>query len=86
MLSMIAIVPAAFVFFPRLAEQAAELAGVTFPFVVMFGLLLAVVFAIVHRLTVRLCKLETQNRMLIQELSLLRNDWNGAGAEPVRPS
>jgi hypothetical protein len=77
MLSMIAVVPAAFVFFPRAADTAAELAGVAFPFVLMFGALLAVVFALVHRLTVRIHRLETQNRLLIQEVSLMRGDEAG---------
>jgi hypothetical protein len=72
MLSMIALVPAAFVYFPQFSQAVAELVGVTFPFVVMFGLLLAILFGLVHRLTVRIYDIETRNRLLMQELSLLQ--------------
>ena len=72
MLSMVALVPGAFVVFPRFAYWLAAVAGVEFPFVVMFGTLFAVLFVFVHRLTVRIHRLESDNRLLIQELGLLR--------------
>jgi hypothetical protein len=72
MLSMVAIVPSAFTFFPSLAYWLASIVGVAFPFVVMFGVLFAVLFLFVHRLTVKLHLLERDNRLLIQELSLLK--------------
>jgi hypothetical protein len=72
MLSTVAIVPCAFVAFPKLAYWLAEIAGVEFPFVVMFGMLFAVLFVFVHRLTVKLHRLEADNRLLVQELSLLK--------------
>ena len=49
-----------------------QITGVTFPFVILFGALLAVLFLFMHRLTIKLHRLENDNRMLIQELSILR--------------
>ncbi len=72
MLSAVAIVPGVFVVFPRTAYWISEIAGVEFPFVVMFGILFAVIFVFVHRLTVKLHHLESDNRLLIQEISLLK--------------
>lgn len=70
-LSMVAIIPAGFALFPRLANLVAHLTGVVFPFVVMFGALFLVVFAFMHTITARLHRLERQNSALIQEHSLL---------------
>lgn len=72
MLSTVAVIPSAFVIFPELAHWIAGLAGVEFPFVVMFGILFAILFIFVHRITVKVHRLELDNRLLIQELSLLR--------------
>jgi hypothetical protein len=72
MLSMVAVIPAGFALFPGIAVEMAEITGVTFPFVILFGLLLAVLFLFIHRLTIRLHKIEHSNRLLIQEVSLLR--------------
>jgi hypothetical protein len=71
MLSMVAIIPAAFALFPSLAYLLSHLTGVVFPFVVMFGALFLVVFAFMHNITQRLHRLERQNCALIQEQSLL---------------
>ena len=70
-LSMVAILPAGFALFPRLAYLISHLTGVVFPFVVMFGALFLVVFVFMHNITERLHKLERQNWALIQEQSLL---------------
>ena len=72
MLSMAALLPAAFVFWPKLAVFIGALAGVGFPFVVMFGALILVVFVFLHRVSIKLHNLERINRLLIQEVSLLR--------------
>ncbi len=72
MLSTVAIIPSAFVLFPRLAEHLARLAGVAFPFVIMFGALFAILFIFIHRLTAKIHRLERDNRLLIQEVSLLK--------------
>ena len=78
MLSTVAVLPAVFAFFPATAGWIAELAGVAFPFVVMFGLLLAVLFMLVHRLTAEFYRLDEQNRALAQELSLLHLEVRAA--------
>ena len=74
MLSSVAIVPSVFVAFPDVAFLLAKLAGVEFPFVVMFGMLFAILFTFVHRLTVKLHRLESDNRLLVQEVSLLKQN------------
>jgi fructose-specific phosphotransferase system IIC component len=50
----------------------AVITGVLFPFVVMFGILLAILFVFIHRLTVKIHRLESDSRLLLQELSLLK--------------
>lgn len=82
MLSMVAVVPAAFVFQPGLAYWLAELAGVTFPFVIMFGALFLVLFLFVYRATAKMHQLEKDNLLLLQEVSLLRMELSSRGAEP----
>jgi hypothetical protein len=72
MLSTVAIAPLMFVMFPRFSFWLAKIAGVGFPFVLMFGLLFAILFVFIHRLTVKIHRLESENRMFIQELSLLK--------------
>ncbi len=72
MLSMVAVIPVAFTFFPRFAFWVSSVAGVSFPFIVMFGLLLAVLFIFVNRLTAQMHRVRDENRNLIQEMSLLR--------------
>jgi len=71
MLSMVAIVPLAFVIFPDITAELSQITGVFFPFVLMFGALFLVVFVFMHRMTARLHKLERQNAVLTQELALL---------------
>jgi len=72
MLSAVAIIPWAFVLFPLFAEWTASVSGVAFPFVIMFGLLFAILFTFIHRLTVKIHRLESNNRLLIQELSIMK--------------
>jgi hypothetical protein len=45
---------------------------VAFPFVIMYGMLFAILFIFIHRLTEKLHRLELDNRLLIQEISLLK--------------
>jgi len=72
MLSMVAIVPTLFALFPRVSHRIAQAMGVEFPFVVMFGLLFVILFIFIHRLTVKIHQLESDSRLLVQELSMLR--------------
>ena len=72
MLSTVAIVPGIFVAFPTIAFWLSNIAGVQFPFVVLFGILFVFLFVFVYRLTIKLHILEADNRLLIQEISLLK--------------
>lgn len=72
MLSTVSFIPMLFVLFPSFADWVAYFTGVAFPFVIMFGLLFAILFIFIHRLTLKLHRLELDNRLLIQEVSLLR--------------
>ena len=72
MLSSVAVVPAVFVFWPGVAYWLAEIAGVAFPFVIMFGALFLILFLLIYRMTVKMHRLERDNLLLIQEVSLLR--------------
>ena len=74
MLSMVAVVPAAFTFCPWIAFWVAGIVGVAFPFVAMFGALFLILFLFVHRLTMQVHKLEKNNHLLIQEVGLLRHE------------
>lgn len=81
MLSMVAVVPAVFVFWPGLAYWLAEIAGVAFPFVIMFGALFLILFLFVYRMTAKMHRLERDNLLLIQEISLLRLELGSRAAE-----
>jgi len=72
MLSSVAFIPVAFAIFPKFANWVASITGVGFPFVVMFGILLAILFVFIHRLTVKIHRLEADSCLLLQELSLLK--------------
>ena len=81
LLSMVAIVPAVFVFFPELAQWLGDLTGVAFPFIIMFGGLFVVIFILLHRLTVNIYQLQKRSRHLVQEISLLRQKLEQDGKE-----
>lgn len=74
MLSTVAVFPSLFVFLPRLADLVGSVAGVSFPFIVMFGALFFVVFVVLHRMTIEMHNSQKCNRLLVQELSLLREE------------
>ena len=74
MLSAVAIIPSSFVLFPVFAEWIAKVSGVVFPFVIMFGLLFAILFIFIHRLTAKIHRLEHHNRLLIQEISIMKSE------------
>ena len=81
MLSTVAVVPAVFVFWPGLAYWLAEIAGVAFPFVIMFGALFLILFLFVYRMTAKMHRLGRDNLLLIQEISLLRLELGSRAAE-----
>ena len=72
MLSTAAIIPLFFALFPSYVFTLSELLGVGFPFVILFGILFIVLFVFVQRLTVNFHRLELDNRLLIQEIGLLK--------------
>lgn len=74
MLSTVAIIPSVFVLFPTFAEWVARVSGVAFPFVVMFGLLFVILFTFIHRLTTKIHRLQHDNRLLIQEVSIMKSE------------
>ena len=78
MLSSVAALPWSFVLFPSLSEWIAEVFGVAFPFVILFGALIAIVFVFIHRLTAKVHQLESDNRLLVQEISLLKKEEDPA--------
>ena len=87
MLSMVAFIPGVFAIFPQFAEWVADITGVEFPFVVMFGILFAILFVFIHRLTVKIHKLESESRLLLQEISLLKQaveETNDKKSKPPR--
>ncbi len=86
MLSAVAVIPVMFATFPGFSAFIVHITGVAFPFVVLFGVLLGIVFLFIHRLTVRLHILESDRRLLVQELSLLRQAVEPTTAQPKSPS
>lgn len=72
MLSSVAIGPAIFIFVPGFSDKMAVWFGVAFPFVLLFSGLFVIMFLFVHRLTVALHKVRKQNRDLVQEVAILR--------------
>ena len=82
-LSTVAIIPSAFVLFPHTAYFLTHLIGVAYPFVILFGALLAILFIFIHRLTRKLHQLESSNRILLQEISLLQRSDNNKDQNKV---
>lgn len=76
MLSSVAVVPVIFAYLPDLSYWLAGLAGVGFPFVIMFGILFLILFLFINRIIVKTHQLERDNLLLIQEISLLRLELN----------
>ena len=72
MLSALAAIPALFVLWPGFANFIGRTLGIRLPLTVMFGALFLVVFLLLHQLISKLHRVEWQNRLLVQELSLLK--------------
>lgn len=75
-LSMVAVLPALFAYWPSIGYMLSEVAGVSAPYIIMFGGLFFVIFLSVHRVTVKLHKLEKENFQILQEVSILRMKGN----------
>jgi hypothetical protein len=72
MLSAVGFIPLAFVLFPQAALVFSNFLGVAYPFVVMYGLLFIFMFIFIHKLTGKIHQLERDNRLLMQEVSILK--------------
>ena len=72
LLSMVSVMPLAFIYFPHTILFLTRFSGVTFPFVLLFGGLFLITFIMLYRHTVISHKLQKTNWKLIQELALLR--------------
>lgn len=73
MLSTVSLLPSAFIFFPKLGYLLAVVTGISVPYILLFSALFLILFIICHQLIVTCHKLERENRLLIQEISLLKN-------------
>jgi len=71
LLSFVAFIPSLFAVFPKFTDVVVSFSGVTFPFVVWFGLLFAVIFYILIRISRKIYKIENNNKKIIQELSII---------------
>ncbi len=71
-LSMVAVLPSLFAYWPSMGSMLSKVAGVSAPYFILFGGLFFVIFLSVHRVTVKLHKLEKENFLIIQEISILR--------------
>ncbi|MFP5268861.1 DUF2304 domain-containing protein [Coleofasciculus sp.] len=72
LLSSLAIFPGIFVFTPKLVVYLARIVGVEFPFIILFSGLFVCVFIYLYRLIIKVNKQEKLNLLLIQEISLLK--------------
>jgi hypothetical protein len=85
LLSSVAIIPTAFVVFPQMMVKLAQIVGVAFPFLLLFGGLFLIVFIYLHRLVVKMNHQEHRIIVLLQELSLLRESLRKSLSEKDRP-
>lgn len=72
LLTSVAIVPLIFTFFPSIGTLLTQITGVGFPFLLLFGGLFLIIFIHMNHLIIQLNRLRHQNRIMIQELGLLR--------------
>ncbi len=72
MLSSVSIIPLSFVVFPTFWQSISDILGIGFPFILLFGMMIAIIFIFIHRLTVRLHHMSHKYTLLIQEVSLLK--------------
>jgi hypothetical protein len=71
MLSTVGVFPMVFAIIPRLAEIISNFIGVKYPFVVLFGVLIALLFIFIHRLTRKIHRLENAYRNMLQDLCIM---------------
>jgi hypothetical protein len=73
---MVAMIPAVFVFFPKFVSKLADVVGIEFPFLLLFGGLFFIVFIYLYRLVIKVNFIQTRNVTLVQEIGLLRAQLN----------
>ena len=74
LLTSVAVVPAAFVLFPRVFGSLSRLVGVAFPFVILFGMLLFIIFVFLIRLVIKTNECHRKITTLIQEVAIVENE------------
>lgn len=74
MLSAVAAVPTVFVLLPDWVQALAELAGVGMPFFILDGILFVIAYYFFVRLAILVHKERKTNRLLVQEVAMLRAD------------
>jgi len=74
LLSCLALLPGIFVFAPKLVVYLARIVGVEFPFILLFSGLFVCVFIYLYRLIIKVNEQEKLNLLLIQEISLLKQE------------
>lgn len=72
LLSTLALIPFSFVVFPCFYDRLAVLIGIAFPFLLLFGSLLLVVFIYLYRLVIKANSEERSITKLVQEIALLK--------------
>jgi len=82
MLSTVGVLPIVFALAPSLTEVISVAIGVTFPFVVMFGALIAILYIFIHRLTRKIHRLESTCSHLIQDLGILHEQVTNSASQP----
>lgn len=73
----VAVVPACFALIPGFATWTANVVGVAFPFLVLFGILIFMMFLFVYNLVVKVHRLQETCAVLTQELALSRINRDG---------
>lgn len=73
LLSTVALVPYFFVVFPEVFVAAARLIGVSFPFLILFGLLFTIIFVFIFHLLIKIYDQQNKTVLLIQEIGILNH-------------
>lgn len=74
MLASLGAIPFTFVVFPTVVSRMAEIIGVEFPFLILFGGLSAMSFFMIYRLIRRINKMQREMTVLIQRVGIIRAD------------
>ena len=77
LLSTVAIIPAIFVFFPKIVASLVLLIGIGFGLSMLFGLLFLIIFIYLYRLVLKSNRNHKMIVLLIQEISLLKEALKG---------